>query len=337
MFFRILSRRINLLITIIFFGGLSQQVNGEDIIQGEPCTLQQVAELSIIENSTNALLVSVSVNNAPAIFMIDTGAFWSIIKPRLTIGLPSYRAGYQLVAASGGKLDHYTIIPSLQLERFLLKNKEFFVGAESTQDDDQLAGMLGSDLLSHFDIEIDPSRSKVTLFGQRHCRGQVVYWPQTDAVRIPFKFNKNWINIPVLLDGKPLRAIIDTGATDSLLDADFAEQELNLIPNEDEELSSSITADGKNIQIYRHQFETLQIGALKFSNPVIAIENRKGKSQKPKRLTSNSWGLLIGMRQLKMLHLYIAYSEEALYVSTVKGDEAARNDVNPAHAGAHPE
>jgi len=42
-----------------------------------------------------------------------------------------------------------------------------------------LLGSLGMDVLWHYDFELDPARSKLTLYAPNHCGAHAVYWPGT--------------------------------------------------------------------------------------------------------------------------------------------------------------
>ncbi len=39
-----------------------------------------------------------------------------------------------------------------------------------------VVGVIGTDLLGKFDVDLDIAHKKLNLFSPDHCKGQVVYW-----------------------------------------------------------------------------------------------------------------------------------------------------------------
>ncbi|HET7884207.1 MAG TPA: retropepsin-like aspartic protease, partial [Acetobacteraceae bacterium] len=80
-----------------------------------------------------------------------------------------------------------------------------------------LAGLLGRDFLSPFDLDIDLPAHRLTLFDVRGCDPLLLPW-STPYAAIPATTPMSAaLVVQVQLDGRPLRALIDTGASSSLL------------------------------------------------------------------------------------------------------------------------
>ena len=76
------------------------------------------------------------------------------------------------------------------------------------RSDMRIVGVLGADLLGKFDVELDLAHSKLNLFSQEHCKGQVVYWTRTAAVAaVPMTLRNQSFAIPMQLDGKNIDAM----------------------------------------------------------------------------------------------------------------------------------
>lgn len=76
--------------------------------------------------------------------------------------------------------------------------------------DPGIAGELGLDLLTNFDVELNLASHRLNLYLHNHCDGNVIYWGRPPTV-LPFKFNL--IGQPVFkmrLDGKKLSVIFRT-------------------------------------------------------------------------------------------------------------------------------
>ena len=78
-------------------------------------------------------------------------------------------------------------------------------------------GLLAADYMGKYDIELDFAGGKMNYFSPDHCEGQVVYWPSAAIAAVPMRFVNHHLILDVMLDGKPQRAIIDTGAPQTTL------------------------------------------------------------------------------------------------------------------------
>jgi predicted aspartyl protease len=123
-----------------------------------------------------------------------------------------------------------------------------------------------------------------------------------------------------MLDGKPVRAMVDTGAPATLIGqatalGDFqADMHQN---NVDNSTAGTMTgaSDGE-IDAVPHRFATLQLGGINIRNPVLLI------ASSDKAWRGDYAGLLLGMRDLRNFHLYIAYQERKLYLSRANATAA---------------
>ena len=85
------------------------------------------------------------------------------------------------------------------------------------QDGDGAAALLlGQDVLAHWDVEYDLAHTTVRLLHPADCHGdEVVYWSQSYA-RAPMQRTMGEdteIEVDARLNGAPVRALLDTGAT----------------------------------------------------------------------------------------------------------------------------
>jgi Aspartyl protease len=82
-----------------------------------------------------------------------------------------------------------------------------------------VAGLLGRDFLSPFDLDLDLSAHRITLYDVRGCDAGFLPWT-TPYAAIPASMPMGAaLVVQVLVDGRPLRALIDTGASASLITA----------------------------------------------------------------------------------------------------------------------
>ena len=108
---------------------------------------------------------------------------------------------------------------------------------------------------------------------------------------------------------KKVRAIFDTGSTDTLMDLDFAESAFGLTPS-----SPGVTAQGedamisgKKLKFYSYRFKTLTVSGLTFEDVDVTLGD------------FNSVPLVLGMNEIAKTNLYIAFQRKIIY--------AIRNDA----------
>ncbi|MFI4978899.1 MAG: aspartyl protease family protein [Nevskiales bacterium] len=286
------------------------------------CQLQRIAQLDMLPNEAGSILIPVGLNGQPGALALDTGAFWSVLRQGVVSGLGRHEAAITQVGAGGGELNRFVELPSIEVGPSTFKHADFFVGPDELTDDPRVGGNLGANVLQEYDLEIDPGHRKVSLFLQQHCKEAPVYWAESDAVSIPFDLDKHLITIPVVLDGKPLRALLDTGASTSVLSLKAAKALFGLTP-QSEDVRASVkaqTLDGIGVALYRHRFKSLDIGGITFNGPLLNLGVDNLERVNRRSLGDKAPDLILGMHQLRLLHLYIAYGEKTLYASTVQGD-----------------
>ena len=76
----------------------------------------------------------------------------------------------------------------------------------------RVAGLLGADLLSVFDVALDMPHGRMLLRSVQRCDGDFVPW-RTTHFRLPLsQRGKNHLAVSVEIDGQSFRALIDLGA-----------------------------------------------------------------------------------------------------------------------------
>lgn len=203
-------------------------------------------------------------------------------------------------------------------------NFQFVVNKPGPSDDDGIAGDIGANILQKFDVEIDYRGRKITLYSPDHCPGRVISWPHDNFARLPFDrmVYTGRIVVPVTLDGHSMKALIDTGASESFIEDKLASGLFSLKPDSPgvEPAGTAYGVDGRPLTLLRRRFETLELDELKFPHPQITIYS--GKSEGNDICvgvgceSDADYDLILGARHLRALHLYIAYRERAVYATT---------------------
>lgn len=131
----------------------------------------------------------------------------------------------------------------------------------------------------------------------------------TRTHRVGFELDKlNHIRVPVQLNGGLTLATIDTGARETV--GSFEDITDGLHIDAKDPALTAITDEKGTVQAYRYPFKTLTFEGVTINNPDIRlIPNNLSKFPPDQRQ------LIIGMDVLRRFHLYVAYREQALYIT----------------------
>ena len=285
----------------------------------ETCRLERLIEAPMKPRDNFSPVITIEMDGMPRDVLLDTGGFWSMVSPEIASGYTSHRAVVtSALGLQGLPLTNTVKMPSVAIGPAKFSNIEFYIAPP------RYIGMdatLGANWLSNFDIEIDPVTNKASFFSHDHCEGAVVYWPHQDLAVVPFELVpvENHVRLTLLLDGKKVNAMLDTGAPETVLNLQTARRLFDITPNSPGITPTSIALDkrGHEHQGYGYQFKSLEMGEITFNNPRIYLAE----------IADSQIDMILGMHQLHGLHLYFAYKEKKLYATSARGDIAARTSA----------
>jgi predicted aspartyl protease len=302
----------------------------------DDCALKQVASLPVhFEN--HQMLVEIAVDDIPVNFLIDTGAEYSEIGQALAarLQLPVKNIAGTSYGVGGAADIMMTTVPTLQMGRMTAHGQPFFVDQNfGDGQDGRMAGIFGADFLSNYGIEIDLPDQKVNLYAADHCPGRVVYW-DSEYFKMPFDRGDRpvpKIKITVALDGHQLHGILDTGAGNTALRLGTARSVFGYDETQagDQTYPMSGAAVRRVLTAYRHQFASLEFGAITLRNPMIAIAPFDAAKTSAPEVGSHintrkldQPEIYVGMDVISKLRMFIDYRESALYFTLAKPPAAA--------------
>ena len=280
--------------------------------------------------------IPVTVNGSPKRFLLDTGGIYTQLTPRAAsdLNLTIQSNATPIFNASGNLSKGFAKVDTFELGGMSSSNVYLRISPSNFDAD----GLIAPDLLNHYDVEMDFAGQKLNYFLSDHCPGKVIYWPHTDAAKVSITLaDKRWIKVPVTLDGKEFLAIIDTGATSTTISTKTALDSFGLAPGSPGmEPAGNINGDS-NLASYFHTFSALTLDGITIKNLRMIVM--------PDRMTGADAGLpkpypgarlempelILGMDVLKHLHLYFAFDEHNLYVTSadVPSIEAASAPKGP--------
>jgi len=298
------------------------------------------------------VFVPVSINGKPRLMLLDTGGWKTEVTSEAAadLGLPYVSIRFSEVNLAGEESHQAASVSTFSIGQLTTKSVEFVVAPEKYlfHDEPQYAGILAPNILKNYDVDIDFGGNKFSLLSPDHCEGKVIYWPASVVAVVPIRvLRSGHILVPVKLDGKDVKAILDTGAYATTLMLPVAEDEFGLTMGSPDTPKAADMPDRPGAPTYEHKFATLSFGGVTVNNPGVVIlpdflRNKAGGPQLGSRLGGSSSpeqepDMLIGMNVLRHLHIYIAYREQKLYITPADGAQAipTANDAPPTPYSTH--
>lgn len=241
--------------------------------------------------------VPITLKGVEKYFLFDTARDWT------AINLPTMNALGLRVVNDGSLVEKAFLSSGFTLGRMHSASTGLPISFPLTAN--YWDGILALDFFLNYDVDIDFSTDTLKLFSQDHCAGNVVYWTAPAVGVVPITLDRVQVTVPVELDGQKVTASIDTGATKTILPADFAQDRFHLALG-DADTPGGAKVEG-DLKIYNHVFKSLTFGDVAVVNPRITIIGLQVKPHHPE--------LTIGMDVLSKLHIYMALKEGKMYVS----------------------
>ena len=166
-----------------------------------------------------------------------------------------------------------------------------------------MSGLIGGDVLSHYDVEIDLSGRRVRLWKASSCSANDLPW---SGPRATVPVHVTWgdrLIVTVTLNGKQVDALLDSGSAISLLQTETAREVGATTMAADPEVPVHGVA-GSPIMVRLHRFGSLRIGNDQIDGPEIGV----GDSQ----LISPE--MIIGRDYLRSRRIWISYRTRQVFV-----------------------
>ena len=223
--------------------------------------------------------VDAQIDGQPAVLMLDTGAGnAAALSPAAAARLGTRRTGMRFGISSGpgtgiqapvheiGRLALGRVV----LNRVLVPELEAIPRLHGAFD-----GILGLEALEGFDLELDLPRGTLSFYRARICPGGAPPWsgPLSGVRRLPAgDSTANRPFVTARLNGQLAHALLDTGATDTVVDRALARAAgAPATPPPGAEVSTMITIIDPEVVIWRHGFAVLEVAGARLRAPRLWI------------------------------------------------------------------
>ena len=253
----------------------------------------------------------VKINGNDTRFMLDTGAFYNIMSSAnassLGLRLRPAPDGFRISGVGGTASAKFAQVKEFGILGTTLKNIGFIVGGTDTG-----YGLLGANLLDLVDLEIDLAHGKLTLFKAEHCdKTSLAYWTKdgnynvADIEPSDNPFDRRTF-LGVTINGKKVRALIDSGAAATVLSRRAAERVgINLNAPDVRGGTSSFGLGAKMVRTWTVRIDSFSVGTETIQHSQMqVIDGRFGNDETD---------LLLGVDFLLAHHMFIANSKKKAY------------------------
>jgi hypothetical protein len=275
------------------------------------------------------------INGTPATMLVDTGAFDTMLTRTGAESRKLFlRASGSYARGIGGnspiymaRVEDFSAGPARTGRSWMPVLTDF--GVPPAYD-----AIIGAPLLLQADMELSLATKKLRFFRPSNCGGaSLAYWDEA-AMEIPFEANNDRSPNPqftVLVNGKKMRAMIDTGSGSSVIGLKAAQRAgLVLDAPGVSRASDSVGIGAKRVAGWNTTFATFQIGDELVRNAQVGVIDWNGHVD-----------ILLGADFLRAHRVLIAMSQQKIYFSYVGGEPfGQRSKLEPwivaeAEAGNH--
>jgi tetratricopeptide (TPR) repeat protein len=275
------------------------------------CKIGKLAELPVTMTHMKPM-VSAKINGADALFVADSGAFYSLITPAsaAAFNLEARSAPFLIMLEGiGGKSNALiTTVKDFTLANIPLRDIEFIVGGNDPGSG--AIGFLGQNVLKAGDVEYDLANGVIRLMHPDDCRRTMMaYWVQPSQAFSVIEIDDATAQTPhttglAYVNGKRVRVLFDTGAGTSILTLRAANR-AGITPETAGVLPAGFTRGiGQGaIKTYIAPFDTFKIGDEEVTHTKLRIGDLRIENAE----------MLIGADFFLSHRIYVANKQHKLY------------------------
>lgn len=198
--------------------------------QADPCSLNWHSTIPVLMRGGDAT-VPAEIDGQIVGMAIDTGAADSMVTSQAAaqLGLRPIKDYPRSAVVSGVKGAAYyevDLIHSLVLGGVTYRNIAILqspLGGQAKPSEEPVAGLIGADMLAHYDVALDEPAGLLKLYTAPSGCGPISPDGQHRWTAVPFTLGDgDKILIDVMVNGRKLQAMLDTGAEETLLQASAA-------------------------------------------------------------------------------------------------------------------
>jgi predicted aspartyl protease len=275
---------------------------------------QTELDLTVLNGHFN---MPVRLGEVERLMVIDTGAEDTILSEKTVqeLGFSEDPLHYSImtgVATRGNKVFN-AYVPIFGFGNILARNRSTAVADMGGLNIGPIhpAGLIGGDILSQYDIEIDFPLKKIVFYRIEGCAGKFIPWSVNYAT-IPLTRKGTRVFMTIDVNEHKLNALIDTGAAGmfikrkSVLQAGVTEDDL-----EHDTTSNASGAGGTPVEVRIHRFSKMTIGNQTFSNITVNVPD----------VPLPAADMVLPAAYLKFRKVWISYATNQMFIADIQKKE----------------
>jgi predicted aspartyl protease len=303
--------------------------------EAAPCRFVKFATLPV-DTQRGSPYIDGSVNGHPIKVLVDSGAAGTSLTRSIAerAELPLSHSGLVHVGVSGDSADYHARVKELTFGPVRWERVNLSVIWDLAKDM-PFEALLGADFLFQNDIELLLAEKQIRFFRPEGCgKAHLAYWDANAAVvpMLPDVPDDRRAVIQVLVNGHPVKALIDTGATVSSIDQAAAAKAGVGRPAATAAPAAAASAGEVAIGIGKHEvpmwvgnFDEIDIGGEFIKNAKLRVMDMWGAARadtsNPRRAESMSEEaqMILGADFLASHRVLIAVSQRRVYLTHLGG------------------
>jgi clan AA aspartic protease (TIGR02281 family) len=285
------------------------------------CQLKSYGEIDAVIQD-GEIVADASINGKPVQMIVDTGTWGTMLfeSSAKRLGLALRQTGVQAYGIGG------------ENQVYSARVNKFTLGGVSEQDADLMVaghelagtvGLIGAKYLLQTDVEFDLPHGKIRFFKPVDCHGdEVVYWGQAYAVALMIPRPDDYVMVRVDVNGQPIVAQIDSGATFSVLTFQGA-QEAGVGKNDPnlKAVGEAQSMGTETLKTFAERFDSFSFGDETIHNAELRVADLFAKAKV--RVTGNLIAsdvmnqpqMMLGADFLRAHRVFISRDQLKVYIS----------------------
>lgn len=256
----------------------------------------------------NVPVTVIGINDRPAFLILDIGSDLTLLSRAAALRLGvrfDKRLAIGLDGAGGQASATPAVLPEIIFGTAVLPKVQAVVGRGMRPPFD---GVLGNNVLAGFELDLDAPKGRVALYRARPpaCAGTPPPWT-VPFIRLPTEQDRNGnLFVRAALNGRPIRALLDTGASRSTVGlpaaaaAGLSAADLLRGPS-----SVTESLDAAGIISRPRRFQRLQIANEAIDDPVLNVAD----------LPPEAGDMIIGSDYLSSRRVWIALASGTMFAA----------------------
>jgi hypothetical protein len=317
------SPRLGALLGLLVLAGCQPVVNA--MYGVGDCKLEKLGEAPV-ETHSKLVLVPAGIDGHAVRLVIDTGAQRTVLTTDAVARLHLYtdmEHGTRTWGVGGPTAFFDAQVDNFELAGMQLPLHSVAVGdLDVTPLQGGADGVLGTDVLRWFTVDLDAPDGRMTLYRGEPCWLKEPPWPQAASSLQGVRVNRydlqhpTMLLLPIEVDGVKAMALLDTGSQSSAVTLALADR----LGVSEKALKSdpAVAVSGagpEKVTAPLHRFHSLRVGAWVATDPVLPVLDLPQNVDQSPEVTSRLWQCLIGQDFLHGHRLWFSLVGWQVFVS----------------------